>query len=293
MVFAEPQRFRYATRIGFGLCVEGAGESVGNRTAEGQRTSVLKFWSDDPKSLIKEGSGYWKYIRKRVPPMASIYQRELGDTFDQLHPKIQERFGFRSTDGIAAIGVGIMDEIWHGRFYTLPFLHVGTWRRIMFPEFGKHVPFTIQNFAYVDGFGRETVTWVRTFQTTRQRRFDAYMIYSEERQRIVDYLGSHQHLAVDLELAVDANGGMRIRSGEQRFYEGPIAFRFPMLFSGRAEVCEWYDDKRKQYRIDVTVSNKIWGPLFGYHGSFNVHWLPIQPGRIPTALKPLRQEIRE
>ena len=25
-------------------------------------TSALKFWSDDPKSLIREGSGYWKYI---------------------------------------------------------------------------------------------------------------------------------------------------------------------------------------------------------------------------------------
>jgi hypothetical protein len=25
-------------------------------------TSALKFWSTDPKSLIKEGSGYWQYI---------------------------------------------------------------------------------------------------------------------------------------------------------------------------------------------------------------------------------------
>src|SRR4051812_28963604 len=59
----EPQRFRYATRIGAGLRIEGAGESTGERDDElGQRTSALKFWSAGRKSLIETGSGYWKYI---------------------------------------------------------------------------------------------------------------------------------------------------------------------------------------------------------------------------------------
>lgn len=59
----EPQRFLYATRIGAGLRIEGAGESTGERDDElGRRSSALKFWSDDAKSLIETGSGYWKYI---------------------------------------------------------------------------------------------------------------------------------------------------------------------------------------------------------------------------------------
>jgi DoxX-like family len=58
-----PQRFRYTTRIGFGLRIEGEGESAGNREdSTGSRTSALKFRSADPKSLIREGSGYWRYI---------------------------------------------------------------------------------------------------------------------------------------------------------------------------------------------------------------------------------------
>ncbi|MCI0393733.1 MAG: DoxX-like family protein [Chloroflexi bacterium] len=58
-----PQQFLYTTRIGFGLTIAGEGESVGTRHKEnGQSTSALKFWSDDPKSLIRRGSGYWKYI---------------------------------------------------------------------------------------------------------------------------------------------------------------------------------------------------------------------------------------
>lgn len=59
----EPQRFRYATRIGFGLPIEGAGESMGQKDlADGSRSSALRFSSEDSRSLIREGSGYWKYI---------------------------------------------------------------------------------------------------------------------------------------------------------------------------------------------------------------------------------------
>ena len=225
--------------------------------------------------------------------MSSIYQLAMGSDFSRLHPQIQRRFGFSSADGIAAIGRGVMDRIWHGRFYTLPFLYVGTWRRIMFPEYGHNVPFTIENYAYKDSLGRETVTWLRTFQTRRPRRFDAYMIYSQERRRIVDYLGTHQHLAVDIDLSVDPRGGLRLRSGEQRFYEGVIGFRFPMLFSGVADVCEWYDDDCKQFKISVNVTNRTWGPLFGYNGSFEVEWKPMREGETPAAVRPRREESRE
>ena len=61
--------------------------------------------------------------------MKSIYERVLGGDFKRLHPQIQRRFGFSSADGIASIGRGVMDEIWKGRFYIEPFLHVGSWRR--------------------------------------------------------------------------------------------------------------------------------------------------------------------
>ena len=59
---SEPQHFFYATRIGFGLRIDGEGESTGTSAdAGGGRTSALSFWSSDPKSLISKGSGYWKY----------------------------------------------------------------------------------------------------------------------------------------------------------------------------------------------------------------------------------------
>jgi hypothetical protein len=225
--------------------------------------------------------------------MPSIYQEVLGPAFCRLHPQIQKRFGFSSADGIAATGTGIMEELWHGRFYTLPFLYIGAWRRIMFPDQGVKVPFTIRNYAYRDSLGRETVTWLRSFHTRRPRRFDAYMIHSRQRGKIVDYLGTHQHLAVDIDLGVEPNGGLRLRSGEQRFYEGLIGFRFPMFFSGIADVCEWYDDAIDMFRIEVRVTNRFWGPLFGYRGTFNVQWQSVGPKEIPFDVKPRREELRE
>ncbi len=225
--------------------------------------------------------------------MSSIYQRALGSDFCRLHPQIQRRFGFSSADGVAAIGAGTMDTIWHGAPYTLPFLYVGAWRRIMLPEQGRDVPFRIENYAYADDLGRETVTWLRTFRVRKARRFDAYMIYSERRGRIVDYLGTHQHLAVDIDLSVDERGGLRLRSGAQRFYEGPVAFSFPLFFSGIADVHEWYDEAAGLFRIAVHVANRRWGPLFGYHGHFQVEWQAVGPEGVPAHVKPLREERRE
>ncbi|MBB6669807.1 DUF4166 domain-containing protein [Cohnella nanjingensis] len=225
--------------------------------------------------------------------MPSIYELALGDDFARLHPKIRERFGFSSADGIASFGAGVMDRIWHAKWAVLP-LALGATRNIMFPQSGRSVPFKIANYAYRDELGRETVTWNRAFQfADARRRFEATMIYSGERGRIVDYLGNRQHLAVDLDLAVAPNGGIRIRSGEQRFYEGPLGFRFPSVCTGIAEVCEWYDDDAACYRITVAVRHPIAGPVFAYEGAFQAAFKTMSASAIPIGAKPLRLERRE
>ncbi len=59
----EPQRFLYSTHLGFGLQIKGAGESGGEAIgADGSRSSALRLRSEDPKSLIREGAGSWKYL---------------------------------------------------------------------------------------------------------------------------------------------------------------------------------------------------------------------------------------
>lgn len=58
----EPQRFLYETRIGFGAAIRGTGESVATKRTDGDTVSSLRFDSADPKSLICEGAGYWRYV---------------------------------------------------------------------------------------------------------------------------------------------------------------------------------------------------------------------------------------
>ena len=59
----DRQRFRYTTRIGFGVEVSGEGETVPQRSlTDDSRSSALRFGSDNCVSIIREGSGYWKYI---------------------------------------------------------------------------------------------------------------------------------------------------------------------------------------------------------------------------------------
>lgn len=222
-----------------------------------------------------------------------VFVRALGADFERLHPQLRRRFGVGVAAGYSCIGRGVMTEVRRGPWWTLPFLALGTLRHIMFPERGRDIPFQIDNHAYIDGYGRETVTFVRTMAVRpgRRRRFDATMIYSEKRGRVVDYLGTHQHLAVDLDVSVTDEGALRLTSGSQRFYEGPVAFRFPMRFSGRARLTESFDEVQQRFVIDMEVHNDLLGFLFGYRGTFACEF--PENGSAPETVKPVREEVRE
>lgn len=222
--------------------------------------------------------------------MTSIFERALGDDFSKLSPMMQKRFGVGLDAGYACIGTGVMSRIRRGPWWVVPFLYLGKLRNILIPDAGENVPFTIENFPYRDPLGRETITFVREYQIRgSSRRFDATMVLSNG--RVLDYLGTHQHLAVDLDLSVSDDGGLQLRSGAQRFYEGRlIGFNFPLLLSGRALVREYYDEAAELYRIRMEVRNALFGFLFGYEGEFRCAFVPATDA--PDRLKPVRHESR-
>ncbi len=222
--------------------------------------------------------------------MTSIYQQALGRDFGRLHPKMQERFGLCSEDGMANIGTGTMDQVVRGSTFTIPFLSLGATRNLLFPDQGRGIPFTVANYAYRDPFGRETVTWHRTFNFGGRRRvFAAAMVYSPRRRTIVDYLGSYHHVAADLGCWVDDEGGMNFSSGEFRFFEGPIRCRIPRWSTGLARAREWWDDDLGMYRITVRITNPVLGHILGYHGTFANRKVPVHcPTDIPREVLPRR-----
>ena len=221
-----------------------------------------------------------------------VFPRALGDDFSRLHPMLQRRFGVSLDAGYACVGRGVMTRIRRGPWWTVPFLQIGRLRNILIPDVGEGVPFAIENHPYLDPFGRETVTFVREYRLPGRRpsRFDATMVVDPARGIVVDYLGTHQHLAVDLELTVEPDGSLLLRSGEQRFREGPVDFHFPMLFSGYAELRERFDDRAGVFQVQLEVRNRTFGFLFGYEGWFACEFPAA--GTPPAHLLPKRHEPR-
>lgn len=220
--------------------------------------------------------------------MTSIFAEAMGADFDRLHPMLQRRFGVGLEAGYACVGTGVMTTIRRGPWWTLPFLYLGAVRNILIPEVGHDVPFVIKNYPYRDVLGRETITFAREYRIRRPRRFDATMIIHDG--RVIDYLGTHQHLAVDLDLHAEADGSLRLTTHGQRFYEGPVGFRFPMILSGEATLREGYDDEAEVFRVHLEVRNRVFGFLFGYEGTFTCSFPPATDA--PAELKPVRHERR-
>jgi hypothetical protein len=221
--------------------------------------------------------------------VTSVFAQALGADFPRLHPMLQRRFGVGLDAGYACVGTGVMHEIRRGPWWTLPFLYLGAVRNILLPDVGRDVPFTISNYPYRDPHGRETVTFVREYLLRgRTRRFDATMVLHDG--RVIDYLGTHQHLAVDLDLRVQDDGSLRLTTHGQRFYEGPVGFRFPLLLSGEARLHEWFDDATQEFHVDLEVRNRLLGFLFGYRGTFTCTFPDADDA--PVRLRPVRHELR-
>lgn len=186
---SEPQKFLYETRIGFGLAIKGTGESVGERTLDtGEATSSLKFASDDPKSLIREGSGYWRYVpladgvrfftwydyQVRFGILGRIidrvaFRRLIGWatawSFDRLRlwaeadQTPESSLNFAIIHAVARLMIAFI-WIWHGFIPKLIFHHID--ERTMLAQAGVPIQFLPWIGAFEIIFGFITlVTWNR------------------------------------------------------------------------------------------------------------------------------------
>lgn len=72
--------------------------------------------------------------------MADPADGGVGDGVERLHPMLRRRFGASTASGCSCVGRGVMEEVWHGPAWTLPFLHLGAWPNILVPDAGTDVP---------------------------------------------------------------------------------------------------------------------------------------------------------
>ncbi len=175
--------------------------------------------------------------------MTSIYAQVLGRDFARLHPQIQRRFGFSSADRHRRRSAAASwSELWHG-----PLLHAAVplpW--LLAPD---HVPRAGPRRAVHD---RE----LRLPRSARARDGDVDSNLRDAPPPPLRRLHDPQQRSRPhrrLPRHAPAPGGRHRLVGRRTrrtplavrgatLLRGPIAFTFPMLFSGVADVCEWYDD---------------------------------------------------
>lgn len=214
--------------------------------------------------------------------MASVYQQALGAAFDDLHPELQERYGFDSDDGVRCVGRGVMRQVESNRL-ARPALRVLAPRNLPFPETGTNVPFTVRSDAFDDD-GRETLVLRRGFDIGgRERRFDARMQYDPGRDCVVDALGRDGRLVSELQPRVTDEGGLHIRAGEQYLRVGDDSYAVPSLLRAGVDVRERYDEHADCFRIAVAVRTPSLGYVFGYQGRFTIDWADAET--VPDAVR--------
>ncbi|HWO98068.1 MAG TPA: DUF4166 domain-containing protein [Bacillus sp. (in: firmicutes)] len=197
----------------------------------------------------------------------SIYRTILGDSYERLHPKLQQRYDI--TEQKDFYGVGKMDEITGGSRWIRLFFLFGAKRRLFFPERGKDVPFTIWNEASTNEEGKTIVKWNRTFTFGRKHRFfDAIMYLNQEQDEIIDYFGQPPLLVSTLSFHADDQGRMHISSKRQWLHLFGKNILLPKFLYGKATIMEAYDDQQNCFRIRVNVRNPLAGTLFSYEGTF-------------------------
>jgi hypothetical protein len=192
---------------------------------------------------------------------ASVYQRVLGDRFQELDPGLRRYFG--SPPGTVGRGTGVYEVAGSRHRWLRPVLAWMAWRRMLFPEYGRDIPFSVVNTTHADG----------TLSARREFTFPRATRVMEDTMSVVDgalhdRLGRRRGLEVEFALEI-VDGGLRMRSGRQWLHLGPARLRMPGLVRVTlAESAAGDLPGAETQRVDVRMTAPVLGEVFRYAGLF-------------------------
>jgi len=199
----------------------------------------------------------------------SVYERVLGSRFDDLDPRLRTYFGALPA-GRVGRGTGIYDVAGSRMRWARPALAWLARRQVLFPEYGRGIPFTVEN--------RGDRTARRTFSFPQRTRVmvDAMSVVDGV---LHDRLGRRGGLEVELLLSV-TDGGLHMRSGRQWLHLGSLRFRMPGLV--RVTLAETAAGGMQH--VDVRMTAPVLGEVFRYSGTFS--YSVIEPVEINSSDPP-------
>lgn len=185
---------------------------------------------------------------------ASVYARALDDRFEALHPEIRRWFG----DTGPAAARGTFDEVGCRHRWLRPALAVSARLGLLFPEHGRGVPFEVT----VRPVGASTVATRRVLQFDSGERVLADSTRLA-RGRLID---AHAGGRLQVEMIPEvADGALVAHSARARLMIG----RYPLpVPTPHVSLRHAWDPSLERHTIDVSVTVRGLGELFGYRGSF-------------------------
>src|SRR5207248_2237674 len=133
---------------------------------------------------------------------------------------------------------------------------------ILFPESGCDVPASM-TIARVD----EGATWRRTFAFVKSRRFEATMRYLPQ-SGLVERIGPRGLIEVPWRIRVLAGDAIEITTGRLRMRAGRLRLPIPGVFQVAVRATE--RAVSDTISVDLVVSHRFLGAIFGYDGTFAV-----------------------
>lgn len=193
----------------------------------------------------------------------SVYQRVLGAQFDELAPQLREYLALPG-DGQVGFGTGTFEVAGSRKRWLRPVFAVLARQRLVFPEFGRNVPFTITT---VPGPG-DGLSAGREFQFPGRVRQIEDTLHVIDGQ-LHDFVGRGRSLEVRLRVRV-VDGGLSMISDAAWLHLGPLRVPVPAIFGAKIVLSQrWTGDA---HRIEVHLSNPLLGDIFEYAGHFSHRW---------------------
>lgn len=221
----------------------------------------------------------------------SVYQRVLGSRYNALQPQLRDYFSLAVGSGSYGLGTGVFDVVGCPLPWLRPALAPAAAENTFFPEFGRGVPFTIENHAHLDPFGRPSLTALRRVDFgSRARTFEDSTVFDQQ-HGLLDYVGRHRRLATAMSLDVTAAGRLRIASSATRILAGPLRVVIPAFLDAKAYTEQWWDENIGKFRIQTKVIQPQAGAVFVYAGSFDYTLVAAEPA-LPGRARPARWESR-
>jgi hypothetical protein len=192
-----------------------------------------------------------------------VYRRVLGADFDSLSPELRAYFSLPPAGSVGR-GSGVYEVAGSRQRWLTPVFALLAWRRILFPEYARDVPFTVTN---VPGPG-QGLSARREFHFPGRERVMQDTMHVVD-GRLHDFLGRRGGLEVRLGLSV-RDGSLRMLSERAWLHLGPLRLPLPALLSARVVLDESWSHGRQ--RVDVRMLHPLFGEIFRYTGTFDYHY---------------------